>query len=49
MEIDCPYYKNSHICAWCNLSDNPCMVEYGEPEDCDEYMNTIKERENESS
>jgi len=52
---ECPYfqqpiasseYKIYEGIAWCDLSDNQCMVYYGEPSDCDEFMELLKEANN---
>ena len=38
-----------HGVAWCDLSDNACMIEYGQPADCEEYLDILMEVDNESS
>ena len=53
--VYCQYYQPSRYIAnpktdegyetpaWCKLSDNHCLVEYGKPEDCEEYADQLKE------
>jgi len=47
--IECYYLKKIRVgdegYYWCQLSDHPCSVEYGDNE-CEEY-NGIKEEQNE--